>query len=316
MKTKGVIHLMRNLIAILLFFVLTAHSCKAPQSDTNPQIDTQDFSTLFLGGVAESELRIPDLEEASGLVNSRSNSFYFWSHNDSGGSPTLYLFTREGTDSMRVDLSGAVNIDWEELAMGPGPIDNVNYLYVGDFGDNNAIRNSYTIYRTPEPDLNVVDLPSNMSLAQNEYESISFMYEDGPRDAEAFFVEPSTKDIYIISKREPSVILYKIAFPQSTKETNTAERVMVLPFTYITAADISPSGNEILIKNYMNIYHWQKNGNETIQEILSKQPSRLRYNPEPQGEAIAWETDESSYYSISESNGSDPVVLFKYSRNN
>ncbi|HEY9117056.1 MAG TPA: hypothetical protein VIN11_04470 [Roseivirga sp.] len=315
MKKRGVFNWMRNLIAILLIFVLTAHGCKDTLSDTNPQLDNQDFSPIFSVGVEETEVKIADLVEASGLINSRSNSSYFWSHNDSGGSPTLYLFSREGTEALRLDFNDAQNTDWEELAIGPGPVDNINYLYVGDFGDNRAVRDNYTIYRTPEPDLNATGLPSNISLRPNEYDRISFEYADGPRDAEAFFVDPSSKDIYLISKREPSVILYKIAFPQSTTEKNVAERIMTLPFTFITAADISPSGNEILIKNYLNIYLWQKEGTETIEQTLTKNPNRLKYTVEPQGEAIAWDTDESSYYTLSESDGSNPVILYRYNRN-
>ncbi len=314
-KLRGIRTLMKNLIAVICLIILSANGCKNPVSDINPQEDDQQVSTLFGGPQEIAELQTPDLDEASGLVHSRSNSMYFWSHNDSGGDPTLFLLSRDGAEAMRLDFNGAQNVDWEEIAIGPGPDDNLQYLYAGDIGDNNAVRGTYTIYRTPEPDLNVANLPSNLSLESSEYETINYNYEDGARDAEAMFVEPSTKDIYLISKREPSVILYRIPFPQSTTEINTAERVMVLPFTFITAADISPSGNEVLIKNYLNIYHWRKVGTETLEELLSTQPNRLNYSREPQGEAIAWDTDETKYYTLSESNGKDPVVLYSYSRN-
>lgn len=306
---------MRNLIAVFCFFILCAHGCKSPQSDTNPQIDDSPFSRLFSGPQQIAEVESSVLDEASGLVQSRSNPFYFWSHNDSGGDPTLYLISRDGADSGRYELGGAANIDWEDMAIGPGPTDGVNYLFAGDIGDNSAVRSNLTIYRVPEPDVSQVgsvNLPANATLSN--VEAIRFVYEDGARDAEALFVDPSTKDIYIISKREPSVILYRLPFPQSTSEQNTAERVMVLPFTFITAADISPSGNEILIKNYQNVYLWQKTGNQTIQQLLATEPSRLNYTPEPQGEAIAWAVDESGYFTISESDG-DPVAIFRYSRN-
>lgn len=306
---------MRNLIAVFCFFILCAHGCKSPQSDTNPQIDDTPFSQLFTGPQEIGEIESPILDEASGLAQSRSNPFYLWSHNDSGGDPTLYLISLNGADSGRYELGGAQNIDWEDMAIGPGPDDGINYLFAGDIGDNNAVRSSLTIYRVPEPDVSQagsVNLPADATLSN--VEAINFVYEDGARDAEALFVDPSTKDIYIISKREPSVILYRLPFPQSTTEQNTAERVMVLPFTFITAADISPSGNEILIKNYQNVYLWQKTGSQTIQQLLATEPSRLNYTPEPQGEAIAWAVDESGYFTISESDG-DPVAIFRYSRN-
>lgn len=316
--------LMRNLTAVFCLFLFCANGCKSPQSDINPQEDDQEVSSSFSGPIASGELDIPQLDEASGLANSHSNPTYLWSHNDSGGDPTLYLMTLQGADSGRYHLSGAQNTDWEDLAIGPGPTDNVNYLYAADIGDNRAVRESLTIYRVPEPDVSVrfrqvgtnqvqIDLPADSTLTQ--VEAINFVYEDGARDAESIFVDPATKDIYIITKREPSVILYRLPFPQSTTDQNTALRVMVLPYTFVVAADISPSGNEILMKNYTNVYHWQKAGSESIQELLSNEPNRLNYIQEPQGEAIAWAVDESGYYTISESDGNDPVVIYNYSRN-
>ena len=325
MDLKVLKKLMRNLIAVFCLFLFSANGCKAPQSDTNPQDDDQPVSSLFAAPIALSEIDIPDLDEASGLANSRSNPDYLWSHNDSGGTPTIFLMTLQGADSGRYHLSGAQNIDWEDLAIGPGPVDNTNYLYAADIGDNNAVRQSLTIYRVPEPDVSVrfrstgggnqvqIDLPAEATLTG--IESINFVYEDGARDAEALFVDPATKDIYIITKREPSVILYRLPFPQSTTDQNTAERVMVLPYTFVVGADISPSGNELLIKNYSNVYHWQRTGSETIQQMLSNGPNRLNYRVEPQGESIAWATNESGYFTLSESDGNDPVVIYRYARN-
>lgn len=311
---------MRNLIAVFCFFILCAHGCKSPQSDVNPQTDDSEISTLFSAASQLAEIATTDLDEASGLAQSRSNPFYLWSHNDSGGDPTLYLVSVDGADSGRYELSGAQNIDWEDMAIGPGPDEGVNYLFAADIGDNRAIRSGLTIYRVPEPDVSVrvapgggqIDLPAVSTLSN--VESIDFVYEDGARDAEALFVDPATKDIYIISKREPSVILYRLPFPQSTTQENTAERVMVLPYTFITAADISPSGNELLVKNYENVYLWQRTGNQSIQEMLATKPLRLNYRAEPQGEAIAWSVDETGYFTVSESDG-EPVPIFRYSRN-
>lgn len=316
---------MRNIIAVFCFFLFCANGCKSPQSDINPQDDSQEVSTLFRAAATTGEVENADLDEASGLANSRSNPDFLWSHNDSGGEPTLYLMTLQGADSGRYQLAGAQNTDWEDLAIGAGPDDNINYLYAADIGDNRAVRSSLNIYRVPEPDVSIrfeqngqgnnvqVDLPAEATL--NNVETINFVYEDGARDAESLFVDPATKDIYIITKREPSVILYRLPFPQSTTERNTAERVMVLPYTFVVAADISPSGNEILIKNYSNVYHWAKTGNETIQELLATTPNRLNYQAEPQGEAIAWSSDESSFFTISESSGSSPVAIYRYDRN-
>lgn len=306
---------MKKILALFFCFMLCANGCKEPVEDTNPQQDAQDFSTAFTNRRSLGEIQLPDLDEASGLAYSRSNPEYLWSHNDSGGDPLFYLMTTSGVESGRFMLDGAQNIDWEDMAIGTGPVLNQSYLYAADIGDNRAVRDSYSIYRVAEPDLNVANIPANSTLS--DVETINFIYDDGnARDAEALMVDPATSDIYIISKREASVILYVLPFPQNLTELDTADRLRVLPFTMVTAADISADGNEVLIKNYLNVYHWAKTGTESISELLSTEPSRLQYTVEPQGEAIAWHTDGTRYFTLSErGRNNSPVVLFDYRRN-
>ncbi|MFY0591854.1 hypothetical protein [Roseivirga sp.] len=304
---------MKRIFAALVVLSICANGCKDSGQDTNPQLDDQELSDLFSDRQSLGEIQISDLDEASGLAHSRSNPLYLWSHNDSGGDPVLFLMTEAGADSGRFVIDGAQNLDWEDVAIGTGPVPNTNYLYAGDIGDNRGERPSRAIYRVPEPDLNVADIPATSTLSN--VETINYVYEDGPRDAEALMVDPSSNDVYIVSKREASVILYVLPFPQNLAEMDTAERVTVLPFTQITAADISLDGSQVLIKNYLNIYHWVKTGNESIGELLATTPSKLNYTVEPQGEAIAWHTNGNQFYTISELANNQPVVLYSYSRN-
>lgn len=305
---------MKRILAAFFCLMLCANGCKSPVEDTNPQQDNQDVATTFTDRQSLGEIQITDLDEASGLANSRSNPLYIWSHNDSGGDPLLYLMTEAGADSGRFVLDGAQNIDWEDMAIGPGPVVGQPYLYVADMGDNRAARDDYTIYRVPEPDLTIADIPTDSTLVG--VDAINFIYDDGnARDAEALMVDPATSDIYIVSKREASVILYVLPFPQNLTALDTADRLRVLPFTMVTAADISPNGNEVLIKNYLNVYHWTKTGSESISELLGTKASRLLYTVEPQGEAIAFDSNGSAYFTLSETGNNQPVVLYNYSRN-
>lgn len=319
---------MKRIGLSLVVVLLIAAACKEAVEDINPQLDQTQQSNAFSNGQEIGTVEFDGLDEASGLANSRSNPDFFWSHNDSGGDPTLFLLSRAGADSGRYEFSGVQNRDWEDMAIGVGPDDNLTYLYAADIGDNFAQRESLSIYRTPEPDVSIrfrtinsggssrqvqIDLPADTTLGN--VETINFVYEDGARDAETLMVDPTTKDLYIVSKREASVILYTLPFPQSTTEMDTAERVSVLPFTMVTAGDISPNGNEILMKNYLNVYRWVKDGNQSIPEVLAQTPDRLAYNKEPQGEAIAWHSNGRDYFTISESANDQPVVLFEYRRN-
>ena len=64
------------------------------------------------------------------------------SHNDSGGENTLYEFDiSTGNISGAVNIDNSVNIDWEDIAC------DSDYIYIGDFGNNNGNRTDLTIYK-------------------------------------------------------------------------------------------------------------------------------------------------------------------------
>src|SRR5690606_30640507 len=104
------------------------------------------------------------------------------------------------------------------------------------------------------------------------------------------------KDLYIFSKREEAINLYRLPYPQSTTEMMVADKVLeAMPFTLIVAADWSADGKEILIKSYKQVYYWQRNVNHDVKEVLQKVPETLPYHEEPQGESIAFAIDGSGY---------------------
>ncbi|GAB5522583.1 MAG: hypothetical protein Roseis2KO_04550 [Roseivirga sp.] len=295
-------------------FMVTAPSCKDAPAETDPTVSELPVSSVFSAAQVPTVLEATNIiDEASGLAASRSNPLYLWTHNDSGGNPEMYLFTTTGADSGRYELEGVRNVDWEDMTIGPGPDDALTYLMVGDIGDNAAVRDSYAIYRVPEPDLNVIDLPEMATLTN--VETIDFVYSDEvSRDAETLMVDPTTKDIYVISKREAQVGVYRLPYPQELTDTDTAEFQGLIPFTNVVAGDISASGDEILIKDYFRVYYWQVSGTP-IYETMTGTPQRLNYAPEPQGEAIALSADGQTYYTLSELDSSEPATLLSYRRN-
>ena len=75
-------------------------------------------------------------------------------------------------------------------------------------------------------------------------------------------IDPLTKDILILSKRESSVSLYRLSYPQSTTSVIIAEKVGNLTISpeipyrradQITSADISRDGQKVLIKTYYDV---------------------------------------------------------------
>lgn len=87
---------------------------------------------------------------------------------------------------------------------------------------------------------------------------------------------------------------------------------MTLDFTMSVAGDIAVDGSQILIKNYLAVFYWERRPGETIPEALSRNPVVLPYKPEPQGEAIAFDPTGKSYFTLSEKRFQIEPVLYRY----
>jgi hypothetical protein len=287
----------------IFFAVLFFWSCQQKAS--------QNSTPIFEDGVSVGTIESKKIREASGLVESINNPTLFWTHNDSGNGAEIFLVDKSAALRTIVEIDGVENRDWEDIAVGPGPEEGKNYVYIGEIGDNNAEYEYKFIYRIEEPVIN----QNTADTTIVKIDQIKFRLQDGTRDTEAIIVDPKTKDLYIFSKREEKINLYKLAYPQSTTEVITAERVCKeLPFTFIVAADISADGNEILIKNYDQVFYWNREGAETIEETVRRPAINLPYTPEPQGESIAFDREGKGYYTLSESKGKRPQQLLFYKR--
>lgn len=261
----------------------------------------------FEAGSRGVELTNRQLEEISGLAASRTNSGFLWAHNDSGGKPEIYLLDETLTIKLTVELIGVVNRDWEDIALAPGA-DGRSYIYLGEIGDNEGRYDVKYIYKFPEPIL------GDTNRVQVTPERIAFKMEGKARDAEALMVHPQTNEIFVVSKREDRVGVYSLGNPVPSTDTVKAIRKIELPLTQIVAADISPDGKEIIMKNYGHIYYWKQAKKEGLIKMLEQKPHEILYRIEPQGESIAWSVTGSGFYTISELNPGKSSYLYFYPR--
>mgnify|MGYP001627114640 CR=1 FL=1 len=276
--------------------------------------------TFFEQGKNIAPLQDKSINEASGVAASRKHIGMIWTHNDSGDKPRLFLLDTAGQTRMVVHLYGARNRDWEDMAVGPGPDSSQHYVYVGEIGDNLAVNRIKVIYRFPEPEITANE------VVITKLDSIRFVYPDGNRDAETLLVDPLSLDIYILSKREKNLHLYRLAYPQPVTEIITAELLTdrltfnslgeergynPRYYNQIVSGDISPDGKEILIKDYSSVYYWQRDSSQSVLEVMLTKPYLLPYVPEARGEAIAFAADGSGYYTLSEvADGKIPYLIF------
>lgn len=245
---------------------------------------------------ADSPVSIPIvagiIDEASGLADSKANPGFLWVEQDSGNPPEIALLAYNASYKKKIYLKGASNRDWEDMALAKGPDASVNYIYIAEIGDN-AIQNvSYSIYRFPEPAVTADTVLT--------WEKITFQYPDGPHNAEAMIVDDSSKAIYIFTKNDQKAKIFKLAYPQSTSGTMTAELAGELPFGEAVGAAISPDNREIIVKTYSSLYYWARQSGESIETALKRPPVTLPYKLEIQGEAVCFKNDNTGFYTVSE----------------
>lgn len=269
-----------------------------------------DENPIFKDRINLGEIQNSDIKEASGIAASYINKGVLYTHNDSGDENRFFAFDKNGNHIGIYHLEGVVNRDWEDIAVGPGPNENNSYIYIGDIGDNLAQHQVKYIYRVVEPFIALNK--RNIDTTLSQVETISFDYPDGNYDAETLMIDPISKSIYIITKRESKVKVYKLNYPQSTTNLIKAELATELflpfdpqenkPLNYITGGDISIDGKEITIKSYDKVFYWKRDLNITIEETLkNSEPLILPYEREPQGEAICWNPfDDKGYFTLSE----------------
>jgi hypothetical protein len=290
---------------LFFFFAITffLSSCNWFKKPT-PEVVIPDFETNPKSYIIQNNF----ITEASGLCDSRSLPGNVWVEEDSGNPNMIHLFSQTGEYKGNVQMPFA-NRDWEDISIGVGPESGKNYIYLAEIGDNKAAYdNQYYIYRFIEP--------QSLSEKITNFDRISFQYPDGSRDAECILLDPATKDIYIVTKREFNVRIYQLPYPQSTTEIQIAKFVQAIPFILITSGGISSDGKEIVLRNYDAIYYWYRKKGESIASTLARNRDKLLpYQKEPQGEGFCFNKDNKGYFTISERPDLEfPTYLYYFGR--
>lgn len=270
------------------------------------QVLAQDTSidSVFSVGIPVKTVDSQILNEVSGLVFGKSQSGVIYVHNDSGGEPKVYMLDSLGNLLGDIELLGATNRDWEDIAVGPGEF-RESCVYIAEIGDNVAQYDFIRIYRFAEP----IRTEGSVKVTP---ERIDLTYPNGAMDAESLMVDPISGDIFILSKRDQENTLFRLPAENFNSGNAELEEVMKLPITSSVAGDISQDGSQILIKNYLEIYYWKRGKGESVMEALSRSPVKVPYVPEPQGEAIGFSPEGNSFYTLSEVRFGIQPVLYRY----
>lgn len=233
-----------------------------------------------------------NVDEASGMADSKANPGYLWVHQDSDTPSDIALLSHTGEFLKKIFIKNVWNRDWEDMAIAKGPDPARDYIYISDMGDNYYRWSSYFIYRFPEP-LKSVDTVFS-------FEKIEFKYPDGFHDSEAFIVDPSNNDIYIITKRDDPSRVYLLKYPYSLNAVNTVSYLFNLPYSGVVGAALQPDKLGLAVKTYSDINYYPVSNGESMTTVLKKSFTKLPYQGELQGEAFTFTNDGKGYYTLGE----------------
>lgn len=249
------------------------------------------------------------LKEISGICRSAFANDRFWVHNDSGGKPRIYLLSEKGKKKLEVELKGVKNKDWEDLCAFKK--NGKPYILVADVGDNSLRRPTVFLHILEEPN------PKNISekrISVAPLCTIQFTYPDGPRNCESVVV--SDQEILLFSKGpskagrnspKTSTVYRLPLILKSSPAKQTALVIGHLKEVFIaTAADCSPDGNQIAIRDYARIFVFQKGQNQSWKKRFEKKSDVSRFAIQgKQNEAIGFGNNGRTLWTVSEGKNPD-----------
>lgn len=290
------------------------------RSDHGVAANRGDASSDYGSPVHLANLENRSIEESSGIAASRNNADLFWTHNDSGDGPFIYAFDRQGRDRGTWPVTGALALDWEDIAIGPGPTRGRSYVYVADIGDNGKRRDQITVYRVMEPSVDS-SAATGSRFETDPADAIRLRYPDGKHDAEAVLIHPLTADLYIVTKvRGAAARVYKLKSPFPDSEVHTLAYIGEVRLSnrfvgLVTGGDISPDGHRVILCDYVDAYELVlPEGHKTaFDEIWKQAPLPVSLGDRRQGESICYRADGLALLATSERL---PCPLIEVSRRN
>ena len=285
-------------VGLICGFALTGCDMQSwtPQSamdgsgvDSVRAIPTNLHRTLVENSVAVTSVRQP------GII---------FGLNDSGHDATLFAFDSTGQRRGIWRVGGATNRDWESAALGPcvPRTEQLDCLYIGDTGDNEARKPFVTIYRVEEPRVSSSTPDSLFPI--HAVDRVDIRYPDHPHDVEAMYV---TRDgsIFLLTKRRlldaarqprPALVFQVPGSFWDSSGVATALLVDSLPIVpgsapgrMVSDAALSPDGKRLAVRTYGEVQVFAMDSSTGLpRRDVAPTSCTILGLEEHQGEGIAW----------------------------
>lgn len=237
-----------------LFIYLAGHSqsgCTDPEANNyNSSALTNDGSCTYqptTQAVKSKGSMASYANESSGLVFFNGA---IWTHNDSGNPAKVFKTdTANGALLQTLSITNFPNNDWEDITA------DSNYLYIGDFGNNNGTRTDLKVLKIDKSQF----LTSPLSVVNVTAQTINFSYSDQISytsnsntnfDCESMISIGNNLYLFTKDRGDYQTRVYKLS---KTPGTYT-----ITPYTSyntngkITGADYNALKNEVVLIGYMS----------------------------------------------------------------
>ena len=251
--------------------------------------------------------------EGSGLVASRQNPGVVWTHNDGDTwQGSIFAISTNGSYLGRFYLPTLPFGDYEDIAIGPGPNPEFQYIYFGAIGDNFSSRPEIHVYRFPEPAAYgyfAASVPFDQPLLG--VQDITLTYPDGPFDAEALMIDPLTGDLFIANKMSDRSRIYRASRAQldsgAPVQLSFVREISANSVQKVSAGDISPDGRLIIMRKGSKAWRWSRGVGQSVGDALAAAGVEIPVvSTEPNGEAIGFHPTGLGYYTHSENDINNP----------
>ncbi len=229
---------------IPLLFILLTLSCRHQKKNDNFPLEG-NISTK-VGSFTPISF-IPDLpsllDESSGLIFFNG---LLWSFNDSGGENKLYGFNTKGEIIKEIEIANSFNVDWEDIAQDD------EFIYIGDFGNNNGIRKDLKIYVIDKKNIDNEIKQSidafEIQFSFTDQKKFDFLPQMTPYDCEAIIGFKG--DLFVFTKdwSNETTAVYSIPAKKGNYAPSPLEKFNINGL--VTGADISPNGLKLALSGY------------------------------------------------------------------
>lgn len=257
-------------------------------------------AAVAAGAVAFS-VTDPRVTEASGLAPGLRSPGIVYVQNDSGDRNRIFaLSARDGHVAATVTVRGAVNVDWEDLAVTRDAAGTPS-VWVADIGDNGGTRDEVRVYRIDEPRVGADE--RDRAITSGRADVWRLRYPSGATDAESLAVAPGGTAYLVTKSVLGASVVYRVPPRPDPARVQPLTEVARVSFSFTgtpggpnpvgqltaTGAAFSRDGRVFAVRTYTDAYLWRVGA--SLARTLASRPVRVALPAQPQGESIAVDGD-------------------------